>query len=78
LMFVDLYTYCWCCWSEIISLFPPPAHFGASSHPSHFTTMEGLPITHWTGGWMGPRLVQTFGRRNNLLPPTCKCTTISW
>jgi len=22
------------------------AHFGASSHPSHFTTMEGFPITH--------------------------------
>lgn len=45
------------------------AHFGASSHPSHFTTMEGFPVSSiWTGGWMGPRLVQAFGRRNNLLP----------
>jgi len=44
------------------------AHFGACSHPSHFTTMEGFPITHRTGGWMGPGLVQTFGRRNNLCP----------
>ena len=40
--------------------------FCVSSHPSHFTTMEGFPITHATGVWMGPRLIHTFGRRNIL------------
>jgi len=63
-MFVDLYIYCWWCWSEIIS--PPPRPILVQVHTP--ATLPQLPITHWTGGWMGPRLVQTFGRRNNLLP----------
>ena len=27
----------------------------AGSHPAHFTSAEGTPCTHWTGGWVGPR-----------------------
>jgi hypothetical protein len=27
----------------------------SASHPGHFTPGARDPVTHWTGGWVGPR-----------------------
>jgi len=26
-----------------------------ASHPGHFISVEKPPLTHWIGGWVGPR-----------------------
>jgi hypothetical protein len=29
----------------------------SASRPGRFTPREGAPVTHWIGGWVGPRAV---------------------
>jgi hypothetical protein len=29
----------------------------SASCPSHFTPRERAPVTHWIGGWVGPRAI---------------------
>jgi hypothetical protein len=41
----------------------------ATSHPSHFTLRERAPITHWIGGWVGPRAgLNTMEKRKIFCP----------
>jgi len=40
----------------------------SASCPGHFIPGERAPSTHWTGGWLGPRMVCMYWWRDKSLP----------
>jgi hypothetical protein len=40
----------------------------SASSPSHFTSRERAPGTHWIGGWVGPRAILDSGKEKNSQP----------
>jgi hypothetical protein len=61
----------------------------SASRPSHFTLREGVPGTHWIGGWVGPRAIldvvvkrkipslsQESNPRTPIVQPIAQCYTI--
>jgi hypothetical protein len=40
----------------------------SSSRPGGFTPRERAPITHWIGGWVGPRTGLDTGEEKNSQP----------
>jgi hypothetical protein len=49
----------------------------SASCPSHFTLMERAPCTHWTGGWVGPKLIWMLWCREKPLGPARNQTLAS-
>jgi len=40
----------------------------SASHPGHFTAREGVPSTHYIGGWVSPRASMDAVMRKNPSP----------
>jgi len=44
----------------------------SASHPSHLTTREEAPGTHWIGGWVGPRAILDAVLGRKIPSPHCE------